>query len=233
MSNLQEITDAIDDRLDELKQQIASLEAARRALTEIRSSRPAGRTGSTPAAATRTPAKARRSRATTPRRAAAAGSASTSPSASPTSDRATEPAEVTPPTKPVRRRRSPAQTAAAPTPASAAEPAAKTPPKAGATKSSPRARTTKSSPRARRRELEPGQIEGLLRESEDGLSLVALARRAEVSEAKVADRLSTLERSGEARRSGPRRTSLWRLVSDEERIAERAAELARASRPKT
>jgi hypothetical protein len=65
------------------------------------------------------------------------------------------------------------------------------------------------------------------------LSLVALARRAEVSEAKVAERLATLERSGEARRSGPRRTSLWRLVTDEERIAERAAELARASKPRT
>jgi hypothetical protein len=80
--------------------------------------------------------------------------------------------------------------------------------------------------------LEPGQIERLLRESVDGLSLVALARRAEVSEAKVTERLNALERSGEARRSGPRRTSLWRLVTDEERVAERAAELARASRTK-
>jgi DNA-binding IclR family transcriptional regulator len=81
--------------------------------------------------------------------------------------------------------------------------------------------------------LEPGQIEGLLRESADGLSLVALARRTGVTESKVAERLATLERSGEARSSGPRRTSLWRLVTDEERIAERAAELARASQPKT
>jgi DNA-binding IclR family transcriptional regulator len=80
--------------------------------------------------------------------------------------------------------------------------------------------------------LEPGQIEGLLRESAEGLSLVALTRRTGVSEARVAERLAALERSGEARRSGPRRTSLWRLVTDEERIAERAAELARASQPK-
>jgi DNA-binding IclR family transcriptional regulator len=80
--------------------------------------------------------------------------------------------------------------------------------------------------------LEPGQIEGLLRESAEGLSLVALTRRTGVSEARVAERLAALERSGEARRSGPRRTSLWRLVTDEERIAERAAQLARASQPK-
>jgi DNA-binding IclR family transcriptional regulator len=72
-----------------------------------------------------------------------------------------------------------------------------------------------------------------LRESDGGLSLVALARRSGVSEAKVGERLRTLERSGEARSSGPRRTSLWRLVTDEERIAERAAELARVSQTTT
>lgn len=164
MSNLQEITDAIDDRLAELQEQIASLEAARRALTGIRESRSNGGPESTPAATTRTRAHAHQSGTTTSRRPA------------------------------------------------------------------PKARPAKSSPRTRRRELEPGQIEGLLRDSEDGLSLVALARRAGVSEAQVGERLRTLERSGGARRSGPRRTSLWRLLSDEERIAERAAELARASR---
>jgi hypothetical protein len=192
MSNLQEITDAIDGRLVELKQQIASLEAARRALTGIQRSRPS----ESKPATTRAPAKARRSRTATPRRPAASASASA----------AAAPAGAKP------KRSSGAQPAAA---------------KAST------GRTRKSSPKTRRRELEPGQIEGLLRDSEDGLSLVALARRAEVSEAKVADRLATLERSGEARRSGPRRTSLWRLVTDEERIAERAAELARASQPKT
>jgi hypothetical protein len=190
MSNLQEITDAIDGRLVELKQQIASLEAARRALTGIQRSRPS----ESKPATTRAPAKARRSRTATPRRPAASASAAAAPAGA----------------KPKR--------------SSGAQPAA--------AKAST-GRTRKSSPKTRRRELEPGQIEGLLRDSEDGLSLVALARRAEVSEAKVADRLATLERSGEARRSGPRRTSLWRLVTDEERIAERAAELARASQPKT
>jgi hypothetical protein len=59
--------------------------------------------------------------------------------------------------------------------------------------------------------------------------LVALASRAEVSETKVRDRLRELERVGEVRNSGSRRTSRWRLISDEDRIAERAAEIARAS----
>jgi hypothetical protein len=227
MSNLQEITDAIDERIAELQQQIASLEAARDALTGIQGSRPAERTGSRPAAARRTPAKPRRLRTATSPRPAATGSASGNPSAPPTSVPAT--AEVTASAKPVRRRRSPAPadsapTRSKPTRSSAAKPAADT---------APKARATKRSPRARRRELEPGQIEGLLRDSDDGLSVVALTRRAGVSEAKVAERLSTLERSGEVRRSGPRRTSLWRLVTDEERIAERVAELARASQPKT
>lgn len=188
MPNLQEITDAIDDRLVELRQQIASLQAARGALTGIPRSGPSRRTESRPTAAPRTPPKARRSRTSAQRRPAAAGSvsAAASPSAPPRSEAAT----------------------------------------------APQARVSKSS-RSRRRELEPGQIEGLLRESEDGLSLVALARRVGVSEANVSERLRSLERTGEVRRSGPRRTSLWRVVTDEERIAERAAELARASQPKT
>jgi hypothetical protein len=93
-----------------------------------------------------------------------------------------------------------------------------------------KAATPRSSVRTRRSgDLVAGQLEDLLRESEDGLSVVALAARADVSDAKVRDRLHNLQRRGEVRNSGSRRTSLWRLVSDEERIAERAAELARAS----
>jgi hypothetical protein len=65
---------------------------------------------------------------------------------------------------------------------------------------------------------------------ENGLSLLALATRTGVRDAKVRERLRELERAGQARNSGKRRTSLWRLVTDEQRIAERAAELARASK---
>ena len=39
--------------------------------------------------------------------------------------------------------------------------------------------------------------------------------------------LRELEAAGQVRRSGSRRSTVWRLVTDEERIAERAAELER------
>jgi hypothetical protein len=43
----------------------------------------------------------------------------------------------------------------------------------------------------------------------------------------VLDPLRELENAGPVRRTGTRRTALWRLITDEERIAERAAELER------
>jgi hypothetical protein len=182
MLDVQVIIDEIDQRLIEVREQIAALEAARRALTGMQPSR-------------RRPAVTR-------------------PAVDP---------------RPAKARRSPT-TSSAPAPAPA--------PAAGRTKSkevpspaatSPAARAAKSPRRNRSRELEPGQVEDLLRDSEDGLSVVALARRTGVSETNVRERLQGLQRSGQVRSSGSRRTSLWRLVSDEERIAERAAELARAS----
>jgi hypothetical protein len=60
--------------------------------------------------------------------------------------------------------------------------------------------TPKRSARARRSgNLLAGQLEDLLRESGDGLSLVALAERAGVSDAKVRDRLRELERASGSR----------------------------------
>jgi hypothetical protein len=228
MPNMQEITDTIDRRIVELRGEIDSLEAARRALTEIRTVRPNGGTDAKPAAAERTPTKARRPRRAKP---AAVAPAAVKPAAA-------KPAAVKPalanaaalepgavkaapvkaaPVKPA------AVKAAAPTRSKSTRPAAP---------STANAQPAKPSPTKRRRDLEAGEVEGLLRESADGLSLAALVRHTGVSETKVADRLQTLARTGEARSSGKRRTSLWRLVSDEERIAERAAELARASRAK-
>lgn len=90
------------------------------------------------------------------------------------------------------------------------------------------------SPRSRSRRsgnLVAGRLEDLLRASEHGLSLVALAAAAEVSDAKVRHRLHELQREGGVRNSGSRRTSRWHLVSDEDRVAERAAELERMSAP--
>ena len=116
-------------------------------------------------------------------------------------------------------------------------PAPSPPPRASRAPSAPpaveAARPRRSGPTRRSGDLVAGQLEDLLRDSDGGLSLVALAARADVSDAKVRDRLHDLQRQGEVRNSGSRRTSVWRLVSDEERIAERAAELERASGTRT
>jgi hypothetical protein len=44
--------------------------------------------------------------------------------------------------------------------------------------------------------------------------------------------LRDLEREGEVRRTGASRSTRWRLVTEEERIAKRAAELEKQSRRK-
>jgi hypothetical protein len=67
-------------------------------------------------------------------------------------------------------------------------------------------------------------IEALLREFE-GLSSVAIAKRLRTDERGVRQRLRELEEAGQVRSEGSRRTSLWRLVTDEERVAERAGQL--------
>ncbi len=71
-----------------------------------------------------------------------------------------------------------------------------------------------------------GKLEMMLRESGSGLSAVTISKRSNAGYNQVLGLLRQLEGTGQVRRSGTRRTSLWRLVTDEERIAERAAELA-------
>jgi hypothetical protein len=70
-----------------------------------------------------------------------------------------------------------------------------------------------------------GKLEAMLLESEDGLSAITISKRSNAGYNQVLNLLRELEGSGQVRRSGTRRTSLWRVVTDEERIAERAAEL--------
>jgi DNA-binding MarR family transcriptional regulator len=71
------------------------------------------------------------------------------------------------------------------------------------------------------------QLERLLAEGASGLSAGAIAERAGVSYSRVLARLRELEASGRVRRTGSRRSTLWLLITDEERIAQRAAELER------
>jgi predicted ArsR family transcriptional regulator len=73
------------------------------------------------------------------------------------------------------------------------------------------------------------RIEAMLREF-GGLSAVAIAKRLGRGDRAVRDTLRQLEADGRIRSEGSRRTSLWRLVSDEEKIATRVSELEAARR---
>jgi len=95
------------------------------------------------------------------------------------------------------------------------------------TVSKPRApakRTTASKPRTPPEPMSRHTAETLLRES-GGLSATALARRAGTTYAAAKEALDGLAAGGLARGSGRGRASVWRLLTDEERIAARAAEL--------
>ena len=74
-----------------------------------------------------------------------------------------------------------------------------------------------------------GKLEALLAESDGGLSVAAIVERSGARDAQVRDLLRELESAGRVRRTGVGRGTRWRLVTDEERIAERAAELASLS----
>jgi hypothetical protein len=86
-----------------------------------------------------------------------------------------------------------------------------------------KARTTKSG-----RSIEvllADRLETMLKDADGGLSAITIAKRSNAGYNQVLGLLRDLERTGRVRRSGTRRTSLWRLITDEERIAERTAEL--------
>jgi hypothetical protein len=70
-------------------------------------------------------------------------------------------------------------------------------------------------------------LERLLADTSAGLSANAIAERAGAGYDPTLKLLRELEAAGQVRRSGSRRSTVWRLVTDEERIAERAAELER------
>jgi hypothetical protein len=72
-------------------------------------------------------------------------------------------------------------------------------------------------------------LEHLLADTSAGLSANVFAERAGAGYNPTLKLLRELEAAGEVRRSGSRRSTVWRLVTDEERIAERAAEHERRS----
>jgi hypothetical protein len=75
-----------------------------------------------------------------------------------------------------------------------------------------------------------GQVERILGESADGLSTSAIADQGGADPSQVLSLLRDLETAGQVRRTGERRGTRWHLITDEDRIAERAAQLASRSK---
>jgi hypothetical protein len=256
MPSLEQIADAIDQRLAEAGQELASLQAARAALLRVPNSQGATRGGAAKDAAPRRTRRAasrssvptqaspsprrRRGRATaagtssppatrTNRAAANTGTASRSDRASATTGAATRASSTTASGATAERgsRRGSGRGRSA-TGGATAPAGART--RARAQRGGDRAPAADASGSSRRRsrELEPAKIEELLRASENGLSLAALAKELGVGAARIRTQLNELQRSGQVRSEGSRRTSRWRVITDEERIADRVAELERA-----
>ena len=70
----------------------------------------------------------------------------------------------------------------------------------------------------------------VLSTAESGLSASAIADEADADYPATLKLLRELEVAGRIRRDGTRRSTRWRLITDEERIAVRAAELERLVR---
>jgi len=91
---------------------------------------------------------------------------------------------------------------------------------------------TEVKPHGRRRKtkvLAADQLEAILGESVDGLSTAVIAEHAGADPSQVLALLRELEKGGRVRRSGARRGTRWHLVTDEDRVAQRAADLASRS----
>jgi hypothetical protein len=93
---------------------------------------------------------------------------------------------------------------------------------------STRTRTsTVSPPRSGGRAVAAETVERLLADTPAGLSANAVAQRAGTGYGRTLKLLHELEAAGQVRRSGARRSTGWQLITDEDRIAQRAAELER------
>jgi len=75
--------------------------------------------------------------------------------------------------------------------------------------------------------LSAEELERLLADAGSGLSAGAIAEQTGVSYSRVLGQLRAGEAAGQVRRTGRRRSTLWSLMTDEERVAQRAAELER------
>ena len=87
--------------------------------------------------------------------------------------------------------------------------------------------TTATQPRSRGNPVQAESLERLLADAPAGLSANAVAQEAGAGYSRTLKLLHELEAAGQVRRSGARRSTVWQLITDEERIAQRAAELER------
>ena len=102
--------------------------------------------------------------------------------------------------------------------------------KAPPPKSRRAAQRTRRPRAARALEVVPaGKLEQLLADT-GGLTTAALAKTANADRDQVLSLLRELETAGRIRRTGQRRATRWHVISDEDRIQERAAELAARSK---
>jgi hypothetical protein len=100
------------------------------------------------------------------------------------------------------------------------------------TTSPPALRASSAKPARRRRarrSLGRAELQSPLAGAHGGLSASAIAEQTHTAYDLAPKTLRELEASGQVRRDGSRRSTLWRLIADDERVAERAAELERLS----
>lgn len=193
MTATTDILRSIENRIQEIQNEIDTLTTARAALRNGEGPANA-RVKAAPSAAT-TRRSARRSRT-----AAATTAAVTATSPEPTAAAA---ASEAPP---------------------AASPAAAAPSRAAATPR--RARGGRRAKPQRKTEIVPaGKLELLLADT-GGLTTSALAEQTNGNRDQVLTLLRELETAGRIRRSGQRRSTRWHVITDEDRVAQRAAELA-------
>jgi hypothetical protein len=243
MTSLNFLAGSIETRLAESRREIAVLEAALHALTAdatpATTTRLVGRVTTTSAKQAGAPRR-RRGRAPQSSNASAPAPVQVDPVTTDHETVSPEPAPAAPsPTTAVRSRSAgkpkpaAAKLAASAKPAETpAMPALKGEPLPRAVESSPLAITTARAPRRRSMDLAEGTIEALLTRFPQGLSGTAITKRTGASGGKIIGRLRELEKAGTVRSSGSRRTSLWRLVTDDELIAERTAELEKVAAAK-
>jgi hypothetical protein len=114
------------------------------------------------------------------------------------------------------------QAATEPSAAGSTSGAAEATPTRAATATRPARRPRR--PGGKRVEVLPAdKLEALLAESDGGLSVAAIVARSRARDAQVRALLRELDGTGRVRRTGAGRGTRWRVVTDEERIAELAA----------